>query len=745
MRALVHSFRQAPARVVANIVAIALAVGAIGIFAVPTVAADSLREDAAADRLAHVGAGTTLIDPSVVDQLDLPELAAIDGRLSAMVDANDQPTRLIGIDTTDQTVDLVAADQGRLPGPGEVLVSDGVAELGEVLVVGGEDLDVVGIGTTTWYAEDDLLVTDHATAEIVTGLAGVNRLAIRVDDPTAEQLDAVVETLRVELAEDDATLTSFPTTVPGGRHPLEDDLTEVSSMIGLLGVVAAIVAAVLLAGTTNTLVAERSREVAVRRALGSRRRPLRRQLRGVAISIAAAGAVLGAVLGVVLSNVVARMVVSRFAGITPEPAIGWVVAGASAGFAVGGAWLVAGRAARTATRRPLAESLRDRDGRPFGQRWSERLAARLPAGGLLGRIALRTTWHRRGRRVSIGLQLAAGVAAMITVASLGTSITAFDEAELGHWRWSTRIAAADPGWAVDAAVVADDPSSEAVLDTDGLLDDWDVTIYGLDPDTAMVDTGVEIGRWLDDPAADEAVVSAGFARHLDLVVGDPITVDTAAGPADLTVVGLHPSRSRDVFTPLEALSAQTGMTADAVWSTTAVDELAESGVDPRAILVEAGDDTVVLVDAVDRLYAEDVAARALIADIFLVIGSVVAVVSLLGVSAAVAVDVHERRHELAALLAIGARRRDVTRLLLAELLPVAALAAAVGAVGGWLGSVGIIGFFESANAVEIGAELAIVAIPLTALAAVGAVTLIAVTGARRAASTPVAVTLRAAA
>ncbi|MCP4225783.1 MAG: hypothetical protein GY773_20810, partial [Actinomycetia bacterium] len=49
MSSLTQSLRRAPARVIASVLAIALAVGAIGVFAVPDVAANSLRELAAED------------------------------------------------------------------------------------------------------------------------------------------------------------------------------------------------------------------------------------------------------------------------------------------------------------------------------------------------------------------------------------------------------------------------------------------------------------------------------------------------------------------------------------------------------------------------------------------------------------------------------------------------------------------------------------------------------------------------
>ncbi len=57
-----RTVRRAPARIIASVLAIALAVGAIGVLAVPDVAANSLRELAVEDRLAHVVADTFTLE-----------------------------------------------------------------------------------------------------------------------------------------------------------------------------------------------------------------------------------------------------------------------------------------------------------------------------------------------------------------------------------------------------------------------------------------------------------------------------------------------------------------------------------------------------------------------------------------------------------------------------------------------------------------------------------------------------------
>ncbi len=731
MSSLTRSVRRAPARIIASIMAIALAVGAIGVFAVPNVAAESLRELALDDHIAHVAADTTPF--ASVDQLDLDGVEVVEGRVSRSVATPQGLVRVIGIDFPSQTINIVEPDLGELPGLGQALVSEGLAEIGETVILADTPLEVVGIGNTTWWAVDDVVYTQLADAQAITGVDGVNRVLIRMVDTRSDSLDTAVEDLRHALNTSGSRLESFPITVPDGRHPIEEELTQISTMIGLLGVVAGIVALTLLASTTNTLITERTREVAIMRSLGGVRRPLRRRLRGLALGIAGAGALIGIPLGILVANVVARVVLTRFTGITPAIAVSWTVMGASLAFALIGARLVAGRAARRVTRTPLAEALRDREGSPFGGRWSDRVLARIPTGGLFERMALRAGAHRRARTVGVMVQLTAGVAAVVTVASLGTSIAAFDEAELEPWNWQSSAQAVDAGLPFDAALADNDDSIEAAIVEVGQVGDWDVLVFGLSPDTIMLDNDVREGRWLDGSRG--VVVSAGFAAAQGIDVGSDVDISLASGVERYRVQGLHRSRSLDFYIPIDVLAADLGAEgqANTFWTTGSHEEI--------GMVLPAAADLI----TIEELHAEGAEARAVIAKIFWVIGLIIVGVSVLGVSSAMAVNLYERRHELAAFQAIGGSKAQMRRVLMTELVPQALVASAVGAVAGWYGSIAIIGFFESVNAVEIGTVFATSMVPLATAAAVGVVALIAATAARRAAKRPVAVVLRGAA
>ena len=405
MRATLRGMRRAPVRIAVSIVAIALAIGAIGVFAVPGVAERSLQDIASKDRLGHINIATTPFDdPQLTGDLaELPGIETAEARTSGTVELATGDVLVVGT-TANAEIDRVNAEVGRLPRTtNEVLVSPGLAAIGDVLTANDQSLSVVGIGTTTWFADRDAVFTLPATAQLLTGVEGTNTVVARLDEPTAANLDHAVEQIRDVLSEDGVTFSTIPTVLPDGAHPIQEDLVQVSFMIGSLGVVAGIVALILLASTTNAVVTERSRDAAIMRALGGTRRIVRRDLRRLAVAIGALGTILGLPLGLVVANVVARMVLERFAGISPAIGADPIVMAASVVFGIGGARLVSGRVARRVAKADLATALRDREGSPFGTRWSDRMITRLPTGGLLKRIALRALARRRTRGLAVAL------------------------------------------------------------------------------------------------------------------------------------------------------------------------------------------------------------------------------------------------------------------------------------------------------------------------------------------------------
>ena len=743
IRRLVRSLRRAPGRLLVSTFALALAVAAIGVFAIPSVAASSLREAAIRDGVANivlettdtgsvdldrtVGAldGVEVVEPQIV--VDLPVRSA---------DDESAALRLVGVAVGGQRIDILHADEGRLPiHDREVLVPDDGPPIGSRIPVESLDghrseLEVVGIGGTSFFEGDDVAFSTIETASDLAGLVGVNRISIGTTDSSGDALRSTSDDLRAELATHGISLEDLPVTIEDGIHPIEAEIEQISMLIGLLGIVAGIVGLVLLASTTNTLIVERTREVAVMRALGAAPRALRRRLRRIAMGIALAAVVIGVPLGVVFSNVIARLVLQEFVGLTPDVAVSMPVIAASAAFALVGARLVAARAARRVTARPLADALRDRDGSPFGRRRLERISMHWSAGTLLGRTALRQTTHRWARSVAIAVQVGAAVAALLIVSSMATTINDFNDAELAPWRWESTTYVAGPGLDIDAAIVAGDPQSEAAIEVTGEVQEWEVDVFGFEPDTRMLDRTMADGSWFERPG--DVVVSRGFADHLGITVGDRIDVSLATGRHTYAVSGLHPNRGRELYLDRTELAADLGRSdgANRILS-----------LDPDATFDLAG---VTGVDRFDDLESDD-SGRTAILLIFGAIGVVVVSVAGLAVASGLAVNIYERRRELAAIQAIGGRRRHLVRLVATEVLLLGGRGLGIGLVGGYLGARAIARSFEISNAVQIDFVFSSGVVPLVIAVVLVGLLALSVAMVRPATARPIAQTLRQAA
>lgn len=721
-----------PARLVAAVAAIALAVAAIGVLAVPDVSAGTLRSLVERDQLSHVAVHTTPIADTgglEVSGATL-DLRVVDRVASATHDR----LLLVGFDPVGQRVDIVSADEGRLPGSGEALVTDGVAAIGDRIDLAGTEVTVVGIGGSAWWTHEQTVYVSAGTAEAITG-HGPDRVGVRYDD-AAPVTDERTDELRRAVIAAGGSFVDLPEIVPDGTHPIEADLEEVSTLIGLLGIVAAVVALTLLASTVSTLVTERTRQAAIVRALGSSKRAVRRGLRRPALAAAGVGVLIGLPLGAAVANLVAREVLQRFVGVTPG--WGWspTVSMATALFVLFGARLLAARPARRVAGLQLASALRDRDGAPWGDNRTDALVSRLRIGSEPARLAVRNIWRRKARSLAVVSQVAAGVAALIVVTTLATSVNEFDADELEPWRWEQMVAPSNSGLSFDRVSVETTTGAEAGIVATARVGGEVVDLHGLDADTTAFDSQVETGRWLSrgDPGV---VLPRGFARYEGYEIGDRIEVELPTGVVDYPIVGIHRAKAVAVFVEAGVLAADLGRpgAANVVYS------------DGSADVAEALRAQGSVVDVIDRAdaTAEGRAARRTITAIFGLVGLIVVGVAAIGLAATVAIGVHERRHEAAAMRAIGASRPMLRRLLLTELVPLGVVGWLVGIVAGRAGARGIIGVFERSSSIEIGTVSPTwVVVPAAAFVVV-VVVAVAWSGARRTARSSPAVVLRSAA
>ena len=114
---MLRQFRRAPGRIIASVFALALAVGAIGVLAIPTVSRGTLREAAAGQGLADIVIDTTPLDRAQLAEINQIDYVAVaEGETTVAVQMSDGfLTRLVGLDFENQTMDIVQLTAGRLP------------------------------------------------------------------------------------------------------------------------------------------------------------------------------------------------------------------------------------------------------------------------------------------------------------------------------------------------------------------------------------------------------------------------------------------------------------------------------------------------------------------------------------------------------------------------------------------------------------------------------------------------------
>jgi putative ABC transport system permease protein len=294
------------------------------------------------------------------------------------------------------------------------------------------------------------------------------------------------------------------------------------------------------------------------------------------------------------------------------------------------------------------------------------------------------------------------------------------------------MAALDPGLPFETAATDDGDRAEAGVWAWGSIGDDEIEAWGLRAGSGMFDADLRSGRWVAS-GTDEIVVSAGYAERRDIELGAALDVDLASGTRTYTVVGLVDDHNRSVYLDRDVLAEDLGSPghANVIWSASPSPEF----------------DAPVAVELAtrDEVMAADGAGRDAIVVIFGAIGAIVAGVAALAVMSSMIVSLFERRHELAALQALGARRRRLRSLLARELLPLGLLGVAAGLPLGALGTRAIIGSFESSNAVDIGVVDATGSVPWIVGATLLALAALAGLVVRSAARRPIAVTLRGAA
>lgn len=707
LRKSVTDLSRRRARTLFSVLTLAIAVASISFLAISTLIDRAMQDEVRAGRLADLTIQlrpVELSDARLAALAAIPNVAAVEPRSSAdvrvLVGARRAPARVIGVrDFARQGVDVARLESGALPGPGELLadvqdanvgVYDGDA--GDVLTVLGPRgerarLEVSGRGRTLPGGEqvqDEDVVVLYATAATVAALSGepgYSALALRLDDPSPERAAATVEAVRRNLATVPgfAGFSDLPEIRAPGDWPGKTDTEQFGRLLTVITILALLSAIVLISNTMSTLVAEQTREIAVMRAVGARRRQVALIYTRTALLLGALGALTGTLLGIALAYLLAHSFGRQFwaidvgFGVAPGVVLVSILAGLLA------PPLAALPAIRRGLRVDLREALEASGSALGGQGGIDRALRRAAFLPPVMQIGLRNAGRRKRRSLATAAIVALAVANLLATLALARAATEGTRTSWGDHLEDVQVSSAGALFDERAArVLRTTPGvaeAEPVLKNSVELRGREAVTWGVEREP-LLRYRLTTGRWFS--AAEErararvAVIERNIAQLAGVGVGDAITLNTAAGEGRFRIIGIAKNQQEDgtaLYAPLTTARALLGQPAGAssYWiRTTSSDEgfvdRTTSQVEDRlaALGYEVGSEI--------RYVAErdEIAENRSLTTTIAVLGLVVVAMSMVGLANAMTTNVLERTREIGILRSIGARARDVRRMFTTE-------------------------------------------------------------------------------
>ena len=568
----------------------------------------------------------------------------------------------------------------------------------------------------------------HTLSSLVPG-DGLDELRLQLRDAQAGTLDDRVAAISQDM-QARGVIVHATRVPPLGRHPHQGPFEAVMAVFGVSAVGAVLLAVMLSSTLLEGLLRRRGRESAVLAALGASSLQLRTMgvapilpvVVGALLLAVPAGHALGSTSAEVISSILGFEVVDPSA-----PLWGWGTVVAVGTLApLSGAWLASGRTIH----QPTMARIRDH-GIRVG--WRPPLRHLSP----LDRFVVRSLLVAPARLVRTAGLLGVAGGMVLTAAAVGASWDRLLAQVPQHRRDDAEVWTARELLPADAAALADLAESELwsiapalPISSGGVQPSrtypdqghGSLRLVGVPAGSILVSVPLEAGRWIGETSRQQAVVNGLAARQLGVTaLGQTIHLQVADHPTRWEVVGL----SDEVAAPASVYVSSRA--AEAV------------GVRPQVLRV-ALDDGVALSTLEDRLESMGAPVvrampRTLLLDamaehvVVLVIslgalGGLVSVVGAVALSTALSTSVLERTRQLAVLVAVGARERQVGRLVrreawlvMAASLPVTVLVALAGSLG--LGA--LVGELSFGVAMPLGIPVGAIGAWLLLLAGLGTV------------------------
>lgn len=584
-----------------------------------------------------------------------------------------------------------------------------------------------------------VLFTDATAAELLASPGEADAIAVTAADGVDEQ--ELVAAIQAVLDGDVEVITGS-TLVEENQDALAEDIAGMGTIFLVFGFVSVFVAAFIINNTFAITVAQRTKEMAMLRAIGASGRQVRRSvlIEAIVVGSLASGAGLAAGIGVAAGL---RRLMSVFGFDMPDGATVVAPSAMAISFAVGvgvtvlSAWLPARRASRIAPIAALRDVNVDRSGnsvrravtgtvvtaagvavllaglsrgvamvgvgalatfvgvsvlgpvlaRPLARAFGVPLRLRGLSGELATRNAMRNP--KRTARTASSLMIGVGLVGFITVfaASMKSSVAGSLETEFvgTHIVQSGAFdnsAGLSPELA-DALRASPEVDAVAAARLSPAVVDGAATDAFFAFDAATIDQLFTLGSIegdLDDLGADGIAISADRALEQGWTIGSLVPVTFPTGDATFTVAAIYSDGTDWVGAEFVDLAAFRANGGEEL------DFRVYVAGDESAI--EAVADGYASADVLDRdAFLDDVNAQVdTMLGLFYAMLALAIVIALLGIANTLALSIFERTRELGLLRAVGMDRSQLRSAIRWEAIIIAVLGATLGlAVGTFFG------------------------------------------------------------
>jgi putative ABC transport system permease protein len=504
-----------------------------------------------------------------------------------------------------------------------------------------------------------------------------SQLLVRVAEHDTElgHINEVVECVRTEIESRGSTVRRVEIPTPG-RHPHAAQMRTFMYLVGVFGVLAFLLSAVLVANMIHTLQSEQIKQVGVMKALGA----TRAQIAGVYLThvglLAAAALCVGVPCGWVAGSAYARFsagILNADVSRSPFPVL-TLVAVIVVGVLVPllAALVPVWRASRITVREALAHAP---SVRAFGTGRVERGLGRIQGLPRPLALALRATFVRRGRlALTVGMLAIAGAMFMSALnVSAGWESAATETFErrrydlIVHFATPQTVAELNRALATVPSVARAEywPDASPYLIGPSGAAGTQVVLLGIDPASTVLEPKLTSGQWLSETSRNGVVLPhAVSALHPSLDAGDTLAVRLEGRTLTFPIVGVVKELLPQaiIYAPRGAVLEACGQTGDTTRTARivlhergAAAELAATREIER--LFERSGIEVASLHRMAHLKGAVLDHLVIIQVILTLAAAIVVFVAVIGLTSTLTINVVQRTREIGVMSALGATSR----------------------------------------------------------------------------------------